>query len=225
MPVKAIHVGDVSNLAARFDAVFTCVKSYDTAWATHLVCPRLSPNGVIVSAQNGVNEDAIAPIVGFDRLIGCVITLGARLVEPGRVLRHGDPKWLAFTLGQPDGLISRRVRALGEVVRAVGPIELTTNLWGHRWSHVARNSMANPISALTGMGTGEIRRTEGIVDVMVKIAAEAVGVARALGVEVEPITGIPAETYKRAGDPRVMVEIKEKLAEVSASSPSEKQGW
>ena len=77
--VKAIHLVDVCSLRERFDAVFLAVKSYDSVWAATFIQPYLKPAGVLVSAQNSINEDWVAPVIGFTRTIGCVVTLGAGL--------------------------------------------------------------------------------------------------------------------------------------------------
>ena len=69
---------------------------------------------------------------------------------------------------------------------------------------------------LTGLGSGTVRTTAGAVDASIRIASEVAQVGRALGVEVEPINGIPAETYERCDDAEVMEEIKTGLAEGAA---------
>jgi 2-dehydropantoate 2-reductase len=73
--------------------------------------------------------------------------------------------------------------------------------------------MDNSVCALTGLGAAASRTTPGVVEVTVRIASEVVKVGRTLGVEVEPINGIPAETYLRADDGQVLEEIKSRLAE------------
>ncbi len=56
--------------------------------------------------------------------------------------------------------------------------------------------MANPLAGLTGLGTLEVRRTiPEIAAVGVHLGAEAIGVGRAVGQEVEPIYGIPVQRY------------------------------
>ena len=78
-PVNAMHLGDVNSVLEPFDAIFLAVKSYDAVWATHFAMNYLKPTGVIISAQNGINDEVIAPIVGFSRDIACVINLFKRL--------------------------------------------------------------------------------------------------------------------------------------------------
>ena len=189
VPVNAIHVGEVCNIAEPFDAVFISLKSYDTVWGTHLVLPHLKPTGVMVSAQNAINDERIARIAGFTRSMPCVVTIGAGLYEPGHVTRTSIPDRLAFKVGELNGMPTQRAERLADMLGAVGITQVTKNPWGERWAKLATNSMANPICGITGLGSGEARQTSGVVDVMIGIAAEVVAVGSALGVQVEPING------------------------------------
>ena len=224
VPVNAIHLGQLSTVADPFDAVFLCVKSYDTVWSTHLALPYLRPTGVIISAQNAVNDEVIAPIVGFTREIGCVVTLGAGMYEPGHTTRTSIPDRPAFTVGELGGMRSPRIEALAEMMAAIGPTKVTANLWGERWAKLATNCMFNSVCSVTGLGSGTVRTTPGAVDASIKIASEVARVGRGLGVAVEAINGIPAGTYERCDDAEVMEEIKTGLAagagELGAGRPS-----
>ena len=213
VPVKAIHLSEVCNVSEPFDTVFLCVKSYDTVWNVHLVLPHLSPDGVVVSAQNAMNDELIAPIVGFARSIGCVVTLGAGLAGPGQVVRTSRPERVSFTVGELSGQTTRRADTLAEVLTPAGLTRVTTNLWGVRWAKLATNCMANAISALTGLSSSELRQTSGVAEISIRIAQEVVNVGAALGLQVEAVNGIPAEAYEGASDPGAMEEIKTRLLE------------
>ena len=215
VPVNAIHVGEVCNIAEPFDAVFISLKSYDTVWGTHLVLPHLKPTGVMVSAQNAINDERIARIAGFTRSMPCVVTIGAGLYEPGHVTRTSIPDRLAFKVGELNGMPTQRAERLADMLGAVGITKVTKNPWGERWAKLATNSMANPICGITGLGSGEARQTSGVVDVMIGIAAEVVAVGSALGVEVEPINGVPAEKYVQAEDGQVLEDVKSMLSDAA----------
>ena len=215
VPVNAIHVGEVCNIAEPFDAVFISLKSYDTVWGTHLVLPHLKPTGVMVSAQNAINDERIARIVGFTRSMPCVVTIGAGLYEPGHVTRTSIPDRLAFKVGELNGMPTQRAERLADMLGAVGITQVTKNPWGERWAKLATNSMANPICGITGLGSGAARQTSGVVDVMIGIAAEVVAVGSALGVEVEPINGVPAEKYVQAEDGQVLEDVKSMLSDAA----------
>ncbi len=212
-PVNAMHLGDANRLIEPFDAIFLAVKSYDTVWATHFAMRHLKPTGVIISAQNGINDETIASIVGYSREIACVITLGAGLYEPAQAIHTGDPQKLSFTLGELNGLPTERVNALAAVMNDIGPTKVSPNIWGERWAKLAVNSMANPIAASTGLGSAAVRSTPGVNDVSINIAAEVVRVAQALGIEVEPISGVPAADYLPTDSVEAMEDVKTRLAD------------
>ena len=211
---NAVHLGEVCNITEPFDLVFLAVKSYDTRWATHFILPHLSADGVIVSAQNGINDEQIGPIAGWSRVLGCVITLGVGMYQPANPIRTSAASRLAFTVGEPSGVESSRAHAVADMLSVVGPTKVTPNLWGQRWAKLATNSMANPICALTGLGSGASRETPGVVDVTINIGAEVVRVGTALGIEVEPINNVPAQQYLDATeDATALEDLKSELAE------------
>ena len=81
--VNAIHIHELCTAPKTFDWIFICVKSYDTAWVTTLMLPYLKPQGVFVSAQNRINDNTIAELAGFNKILACVLTLGGGMYEAG----------------------------------------------------------------------------------------------------------------------------------------------
>ena len=193
--VKAIHLADVCSLREKFDAVFLSVKSYDSVWATKFIEPYLTPVGVLLPAQNSINEDWVAPVIGYTRVIGCVVTLGAGLYEPGHVVRTSASSRPSFALGELNSMITPRVQELIKILSAVGSSRATANLWGERWAKLIVNSMSNAIAGITGMASAELRSNSDVFAITLKIAGEALSVAEVLGVQVEPVGGIPAKAY------------------------------
>src|SRR5438067_1603561 len=88
--VDALHLCEVQAVRQPFDIVFIAMKSYDTAWAATLMKGYLAPTGCMVSAQNGLNDETIARIAGYERTVGCTISsITVSLEGPGRVVRGG----------------------------------------------------------------------------------------------------------------------------------------
>jgi 2-dehydropantoate 2-reductase len=200
--VRALHLHEMQRVSEPFDAVFVAVKSYDTEWATQLGIAYLErPDGVVVDFQNGINDHRVAAIAGKERTLGCVILIGAGMYEPGHAIRT-DAGAAGFKIGEHDGSVTPRARALAALLSDVAPTVVTTNLWGERWSKLALNCMANPIAGLSGLGTAEVRTDPGARRLAIHIAAEAIRVGRACGHEVEPIWGIPAQRFVDAAEGR-----------------------
>jgi 2-dehydropantoate 2-reductase len=213
--VTALHVHELQSVTAPFDAAFVAVKSYDTEWATALALPYLrTPDGVVVDFQNGVNDERVAAVAGRPRTLGCVITIGAGLYEPGHAMRT-DTQSIGFKIGELDGADTERAQRLAAVVSDVAPAVVTTKLFGERWSKLTVNCMANPLAGLSGLGSAEIRTEPEPARVAVQVAAEAIAVGRKCGYEVEPIFGIEAQRFVDAAAGRDAARL---LADMAAGA-------
>ncbi len=212
----ALHIGEVSIARPAFDVVILSVKSNETSWTSKFIEPYLAPGGFVVSAQNSINEDAVAEVLGWPRVVGCIVTLGAGMYEPGHPERTSSIDEPAFILGEPNGLITKRLERLAAVMGDVGITKTTTNLWGERWAKLAFNSMTNAVAGFTGLTTAGLALNPDVRPLMVRIAAEVVGVAEAYGVSVEPIFTAPARTFAQALEDRsTMAEIESFMIESS----------
>jgi 2-dehydropantoate 2-reductase len=213
IPVRARHLHELQSQAEPFDAVFISVKSYDTEWAVALALAYLrQPDGVLVDFQNGINDERVAAAAGRERCLGCVITIGAGMYEPGHAIRT-DRGQIGFKIGEHDGRVTERAERLAAIMCDVAPTKVTTNLWGERWSKLSVNCMANGLAGLSGLGSAEVRSREGVRRVAIHLAAEAIQVGRARGHEVEPIWGIAAQRFVDAAAGRQLAEVERDMAE------------
>lgn len=210
--VRALHIHEAQTIHEPFDAVFIAVKSYDTEWATQLGVRYLRwPDGVVVDFQNGVNDERVAAVAGRERTLGCVITIGAGLYEPGHALRT-DSGTVGFKIGELDGADSARARELARLLGAVAPTHVTTNLWGERWSKLTLNCMGNAMAGLSGLGSAEVRSETIPRRIGIHLAAEAIRVASARGIEVEPVFGIAAPRIVGAAEGRDLAAVETEMA-------------
>ena len=213
IPVNAIHIHEMQRIAEPFEAAFVAVKSYDTEWATALAIQYLrKPDGVVVDFQNGINDHRVAAVAGKERTLGCVITIGAGMYEPGHAMRT-DQGSIGFKIGELDGADSPRARRLAEIMNAVAPTKVTTNLFGERWSKLTVNCMANPLAGLSGWGSAEVRSEPVPSRIGIHVAAEAIRVGGASGYEVEPIYGIAAKRFVDAAEGRGYAEVATEMAQ------------
>src|SRR5439155_25845639 len=119
--LPAMHITEVQGLSRgqAIDIAIVAVKSYDTSWATALIAPYLAPGGYVVSAQNGINEDRIAAVVGWGRTVGCVVgnNFAVDLIDAGVVKRTmpRDPSIKSLELGEAHGRVTPRLRELADI--------------------------------------------------------------------------------------------------------------
>ena len=171
--VKALHITDVQTLAkqAPIDIAFVCVKSYDTAWATTMIAQYLSPSGFVVSLQNCMNEETVAKVVGWGRVVGSIASsITVDLCEPGHVRRaaaKGGAAHTVFRVGEVHGRITDRVQEVHRLVAYADSAQVTTNLWGERWSKLVANVMGNGLSACTGLVSKDVIADDGVAALLV----------------------------------------------------------
>lgn len=202
--LPALHVDEAEQLAARpIDVGFIAVKSYDTEWAARLAGRYLAREGFVVSLQNGINEQGIAEIVGADKTLGCIAsTMGVELRGPGRVertYRRGGEAYTVFRVGELDGRLTPRVERVVGLLQLVDSAVGITDLWGERWAKLTANSMHNGLAAISGLGHMGIYGQPEPRWLAIRLGAEAVRVGRALGLQLHPVRGIPADDLEAAG--------------------------
>jgi len=204
--VRALHVTDAQMLAKEkpVDIAFVCMKSYDTAWAAMLIAQYLAPDGYLVSLQNCMNEAAIAGVVGWGKTLGCIASsITVNLPEPGHVHRgaakHGAGHTV-FRAGEVHGRVTPRAEEICRLVAYADSAKVTNNLWGERWSKLVTNAMQNGLSACTGLGGGDMLKSEPIRRFSVRLGSEAIRVGQALGYALEDILHLEPETIARAGE-------------------------
>ena len=84
--------------------IVLAVKAPATEAALEQLAPHLAPDGFVLSAQNGLNEIAIAEKVGAERTMGCFVNFGADWLGPGQIL-FGNRG--AVVVGEIDGVDPR----------------------------------------------------------------------------------------------------------------------
>ena len=199
-PVRALHLCELSALQPQFDIVFLTAKSNDTCWLVEFIKPYLKPDGVLVSLQNSLNDEWIAPLIGHQRDIGSVVELSAEIFEPGRVKRNSDRNRTWFALGEIHGRITPRLKEIAQILRSAGRVDETTNIWGAKWSKLVVNSMISGLCGILGVRDWELIQKPELVGISVGLGKETMQVGVTLGYNLEPVFGLTAEDFLGATD-------------------------
>ena len=134
--VPAVTPGE---LRGQFPIIVLAVKAQATDAALEMLKPHLAPDGYVLSAQNGLNELAIARAVGAERTMGCFVNYGADWLGPGEVL-FGNRA--AVVVGEIDGSVRERTRQMHRMLSVFEPqAVLTDNIWGYLWGKLAYGAM------------------------------------------------------------------------------------
>jgi ketopantoate reductase len=161
------------------DVVICALKAQQAHACAGAFAPLLGPKTAVVTAMNGIpwwyfykeggvfdgrHLESVDPgaaqwtEIGPERAIGCVVDPACEVVAPGVIEHH---LYKRFTIGEPDGTRSDRVRALRDALVSAGfdaPIRdaIRWNVWLKLWGNVC----FNPISALTLAPLDRNHRTE-----------------------------------------------------------------
>jgi acetolactate synthase-1/2/3 large subunit len=172
---------------AVFDTILLITKSNDTRTATQSLLPHLAPDGVIVSLQNGLNQETLADILPSRQLIAGVIEFGADHHGQGRVTIT-SPHAELF-IGRIDGSLDPQLQAVREVLNHALPTHVTTNVTGHLWTKLLVNCFLNPLGALFNRPFGQLLREPEIVSVCEGVVSEIVRVSELAGLKLEKLKG------------------------------------
>jgi 2-dehydropantoate 2-reductase len=182
--------------------------------------PYLKAHGVLVSTQNSLNDEWISPLIGYERDIGCALELSAEVFEPGRVKRNTDPAHTRFIVGELNGRLSSRVQEVAQVLSAAGKTEVTTNIWGAKWTKLAVNTMLMAVDSIGGIGPWELVQNPKYVDFCIRLGRETVHVGAALGYALEPLFGLTAEDFLGSTDEALKTLLLKLAADVGREARS-----
>ena len=170
-----------------FDLAILATQPPDVEAAAQAVVPALTPAGRIVCLQNGLCEQRVAAAIGApERVVGAVVTWGATMIEPGYCDRTSAG---GFVIGRYSGPADAQLHELATMLESIGPVRISENLTGARWSKLAINCAISALGTLSGERLGPLVRSRPVRRVALEVISEAVAVAKRLGVVLEPVAG------------------------------------
>jgi 2-dehydropantoate 2-reductase len=208
-PVQATD-DPAQHRGARFALVL--VKSWQTRRAASQLKECLDEEGVALTLQNGVgNREILVEVLGAPRVALGVTTLGANLLQPGRVQAAGEG---VTSIGVHYGLdpLIAILRAAGFTVEDAPDPDVL--LWGK----LVINAAINPLTAILRVNNGELLNRPTGRSLMVSLAREAAAVAAAQKLRLnydDPITAVEETAMRTAANHSSM------LQDIQRGTPTE----
>lgn len=169
-----------------FDLILLATQPPSVEAAARTALPHLADSGHFVVFQNGLCEARIARLAGEERVIGAIIAWGASMPEPGVYDRTASG---GFTMGRLQGPADSAARHVARLLEAIGPVTLTDNLMGARWSKLAINCAISSLGTIAGERLGSLVRSRRVRRLALEIMSEVVEVARRERVKLEKVAG------------------------------------
>ena len=190
LAIKSVLAGDFSIPAnatdntqdiGPVDLILFCVKAYDNAAAADQIRPLTGPETVVLSVQNGIdNEQQIGEVIGPEHIVGCVSYVSSIIDSPGVVSQTGGPG--KIVLGEMQGGKSARTEIIQNTLQNSGiAAELHSDIQVALWQKFLAICGVNGITALTRLPMGEILACEETRNLMRGTMEEVEAVARASG--------------------------------------------
>ncbi len=186
VPVKALLPEEMEGL---YDVIFLMTKQLDNKAVVTRLKDYLSPEGVLVTLQNGLPEPEIEEILGKGRTIGCVVEWGATLKEPGVCELTSDPASLSFHMGGMEGVSPEKIAQVKDILEKMCPVHIEENLLGARWSKLLINATFSGLGTVMGGTFGLVSETKFVQPRALACMKEVMDVGRAAGVTFAPVQG------------------------------------
>ncbi|MFH0134490.1 ketopantoate reductase family protein [Variovorax sp. VaC1] len=158
------------------DLVLFCVKSTDTESAAAQIAPHLSADALVLTLQNGVDNDArVRAVLPSNEVAAAVVYVATEMAGPGHVRHHGRGE-LVIAPSRASEQVAQHLIAAGV------PTQISDNVRGSLWAKLILNCAYNALSAVSQLPYGELAQGVGVTDVIRDVVAECIAVAKAEGV-------------------------------------------
>jgi 2-dehydropantoate 2-reductase len=218
IPVKAVHPDEINE---PLELVFVSCKSQHTEDAVRGIMKHLTPDSVVVSLQNGMNEEKIAALIGRERVIGALPDYKAALVDPGHLeYTVNGPVYL----GELDGSITPRVQEVHRLLSLTTETKLTPNIIGRVWTKQCYMCWI-VMTALVDASTREVWASDRNVLLGYALVRESLKVADAYGIKLEAdayfLPDLIRQTYPEARRSQLAInrELSNHLNRIAADGP------
>ncbi len=131
----------------NMDLILLCTKAYDTEKIAAQIKTKMSPNALIISLQNGINnEEILSEILGKENVIMASVYLSASSMEAGFIDHAGSGK---IILGEQTKEITPRLKSIEKLfLDSSIPSSTSEDLKKDMWKKLLVNSAYNGFTAL-----------------------------------------------------------------------------
>jgi 2-dehydropantoate 2-reductase len=180
---------------SRFAIVL--VKSYQTKRVAYQLLECLTRDGVVLTLQNGLNNQiTLADVLGTQRVGLGVTTIGATLIEPGWVRIGGNG---VINLGK-----HQHIQPFAALLKKAGfSVETVGNTDSFVWGKLTINAAINPLTALLQVPNGDLLTIPSARQLMSLVALETANVAEKKGIQLpfsDPVSAVESVALQTASN-------------------------
>lgn len=202
----------------KADLVIMAVKSYDTKEAIAHAKGLVGEETRILTLQNGIgNIEIISEAVGAEKVIGGSTSMGATLLDIGKVRHAGHGE---IVIGRMDGKFPVELRHIREVFNKAGlETRVSRDIKGLLWSKLIINVGINALTAITRLHNGKLIEFAGTKRILREAVTEAIRVAKRKRIKLiydDPLAKVEAVCEATAGNVSSMLQdvLRKKRTEI-----------
>ena len=188
----AIPIFTPEALEGRWNRIMLAVKSQHTEAACEAIAPHLAEDGVILTLQNGFNDEIIANRFGRERTFVTIGGVTGDVQAPG-IIRLGMA--LAMPTGHVDGGDGPVLQELVSILRLFDAGSFATDdIQSHLWSKHCINGLSSA-TAMALSPLAELVKIKIMRDVIAGVMGEIASVALAHKVTPHPYAGFDPTAF------------------------------
>ena len=172
------------------DLVLFCVKSTDSASVALQIAPYLTPQALIMSLQNGVENASLIARHLPNAVIPAVVYVATEIPSPGYVKHNGRGELVIGSM--QDSRLKDPEKTLNDIAALFAsaqiPVQISQNVMAELWSKLMINCAFNAISGLAQIQYEKLAALDSIRSTQVALVREVIAVAQADGINLyEPV--------------------------------------
>ncbi|WP_426357463.1 ketopantoate reductase family protein [Pseudocolwellia sp. HL-MZ19] len=187
-PVEALDIDALikNKVCDHYDLIMLTTKGGATASILEQLDHWLSNSETpFLSLQNGVdNEPLISKAIGEERTLGgLAVRIGGHIIEPGKVHATGAAQLIIGAWPNVENCSIEKNNNIEKLIEVFVSAEISTqlslNIKQELWRKLLINNGVNPLSAITGLNTGELTSHKTLTLRVYEMMEEVASVAKA----------------------------------------------
>ncbi|MBN2421661.1 2-dehydropantoate 2-reductase [Candidatus Woesearchaeota archaeon] len=172
-----VNATDNPEEISPVDFILFTVKSYDTETAISQIKPIIHENTLVMSLQNGIdNDEKIEKVVGKGKLIPALTKIGVSIPEPG-IINHSAKGIIIFN--ESNGEKTKRIKQIEDIFKKANiEYNIPKDILLEKWKKFLWNSSFNVITAITKKTLTELLNSEMSNELINRSMKEVIAIAQ-----------------------------------------------
>lgn len=174
----------IVSFKRKFDYIFVCTKSKDTASLIPQIKKVIKRSSQIVSLQNGIyNQRLLSKSFGSEKTLQTICKIGVEM-DNKFIIRHSSLGFIQ--IGEMNGRLSNRIKNLYKVLKESGiDVRIVNNIKEEIWIKFAWNAIYNSLTGISCVTVDKFFKFKQTEELIEKLYGEIKLIAKSQGIKFE----------------------------------------